>query len=146
MQNQSTQSKASSGSQRRIRDEILAAAIGDARPCDDGFERSFKFDPAFSGFDGHFPNDPILPGVMQVLMVHASVADRTGLALRLVKAKAMKFREIIRPGDPIRVVWTETEKPDDEQIQCTATLTVGQATAASMKLTFALAPEADHAP
>ncbi len=144
MQNQAIQPNVSDRHNLRVREEILAAAISDTRPCEGGgFERTFQLPPSFSGFDGHFPTDPIVPGVVQLLMVHASVADHMQQPLTLVRAKSVKFLDMIRPDDSIRVAWTL--QPKDGQLRCKATLTVRQTVAASLTLLFTGQTEACHA-
>jgi len=50
-------------------------------------------------FSGHFPGDPILPGIAQLKMVADLITDSCGEALRLERLSRVKFRKIVRPGD-----------------------------------------------
>ena len=55
-------------------------------------------------FQGHFKNDPVLPGVVQLNTVVLSRIERRWPELgRLEKMRRLKFIQIIRPGDVIAV-------------------------------------------
>lgn len=51
---------------------------------------------------GHFPGNPIVPGV--VLLDHAVAVIGGGRRLRAVPT--LKFLQPVRPGDPCTVLWT----------------------------------------
>jgi 3-hydroxyacyl-[acyl-carrier-protein] dehydratase len=60
-------------------------------------------------FEGHFPGAPIVPGV--VLLdgaLHAMAAD-LGLALEGCTLTAVKFKSVVRPGQPVTVHFVRTE-------------------------------------
>jgi len=50
-------------------------------------------------FDGHFPNDPILPAIAQINMVTETIAKVLQKDLSLQTVTRIKFKKIIRPGD-----------------------------------------------
>lgn len=50
-------------------------------------------------FSGHFPDNPILPGVAQLKMVADLVAAAGKNLGRLVGLSRVKFRKIVRPGE-----------------------------------------------
>jgi 3-hydroxymyristoyl/3-hydroxydecanoyl-(acyl carrier protein) dehydratase len=54
-------------------------------------------------FDGHFPNDPILPGVAQIQLVLEAVHAAIGTACRPKSLKRIRFRAMIRPGDRFEI-------------------------------------------
>ncbi len=80
-------------------DEVTALEPGE-------FARGQKtFAPETAFFAGHFPNDPLVPGVI----LSEALAQIAGLAagqpggngLRLAAIKAMKFIRAVRPGETI---------------------------------------------
>lgn len=52
-------------SMNKIRKEILDSMKG-FKTDQTGAEAVFSFSPGFSGFKGHFPDNPIFPGICQV--------------------------------------------------------------------------------
>jgi 3-hydroxyacyl-[acyl-carrier-protein] dehydratase len=64
---------------------------------------SFYFDNNFPGFQGHFPDHPVLPAVVQLAAVRC-VAEMS-LKQKLVPSgyDRIKFRGIVEPGGPTEV-------------------------------------------
>ena len=63
-------------------------------------------------FPGHFPNDPIMPGVLlvealgqtaAVLMVASLGTDTTGMSVYFMSIDGARFRRPVRPGDEVRL-------------------------------------------
>ncbi len=50
-------------------------------------------------FNGHFPDDPIYPGIAQLQMVCDLIADELQVPLRLLRLSRVKFKKIVRPGE-----------------------------------------------
>ena len=48
-------------------------------------------------FEGHFPNQPVVPGVCMMQMVKEILEQVTGKQTNLVKAAEMKFLAVINP-------------------------------------------------
>ncbi len=61
-------------------------------------------------FAGHFPGDPILPGIAQLGMVSEVARRATGEPMRLSGFSRIKFKKIVRPGDELTV--TLTRRPE----------------------------------
>ncbi len=55
-----------------------------------------------SWFSGHFPGDPILPGVAQILFVF-DIIQSVNEGMSLKNVKRVKFRSLVRPGDSLRL-------------------------------------------
>jgi 3-hydroxyacyl-[acyl-carrier-protein] dehydratase len=54
-------------------------------------------------FAGHFPDDPILPGIAQLHMVTETIAKVLQKELSLQAVTRVKFKKIIRPGDVLNI-------------------------------------------
>ena len=52
-------------------------------------------------FAGHFPDSPILPGVMLLDTALHSIAVATGIALDVCKISSVKFLSPAKPGDEL---------------------------------------------
>ena len=60
-------------------------------------------DPALPGFQGHFPGDPVLPGVIQVDWAARFGAIAFGELGRFLGVAQLKFSGIIRPGETVEL-------------------------------------------
>lgn len=122
----------------RLLQEILGCATGPARRGDSGaWVMDFVFPPTFTGFDGHFPGRPILPGMVQIMA--ATLTAGGGRAFALEKIGRAKFSRIITPGESIRVEAGLMEK--SERFQAAVRISSGDETAATMTLLLRRTPE-----
>lgn len=64
-------------------------------------EASFLFAESFAGFDGHFPGNPIVPGIAQI-MAAVQTASPDG-SFRLRQVGRGKFTGMVRPGESMLV-------------------------------------------
>ena len=93
----------------------LQKRIHDFEHHDDGsYSAVITFDPAFTGFDGHFPGNPIVPAVCQL----SAVEILTHLALKRQDIKIstislMKFRTPLLPNDTATITFTITQNDND---------------------------------
>ena len=61
-------------------------------------------------FVGHFPENPILPGIAQLQHVVELVSEKCDADLQLTRFSRVKFRKIIKPGDLPNIEVTATDK------------------------------------
>jgi len=54
-------------------------------------------------FQGHFPGDPMLPGIAQLHLVLEAIKAHLGEGVRLTGLKRVRFKRIIRPGEFIAI-------------------------------------------
>lgn len=52
-------------------------------------------------FPGHFPQAPVLPGVVQIDWALSLAASRLGTPARCHAMEALKFQQLLRPGDHV---------------------------------------------
>ena len=55
-------------------------------------------------FSGHFPGEPILPGVALLGMVFDAINQACNKNLIISGVKRVKFKQIIKPGDKIQII------------------------------------------
>ena len=64
------------------------------------YSTSIAFEPAFPGFEGHFPGRPIVPALCLVSVVEIVARQVSGLPeLRFSEIRNMKFKVPLEPGD-----------------------------------------------
>ncbi|HHB75529.1 MAG TPA: hypothetical protein ENK84_03165, partial [Desulfobulbus sp.] len=50
-------------------------------------------------FNGHFPDEPIFPGIAQIELACDLIADELQVPLQLIRLSRVKFKKIVRPGE-----------------------------------------------
>jgi len=76
----------------RMRDAVIAAALEPPRPWGEGgWARQCRFAPDFLGFNGHFPNYPVLPAVVQMQAAVALIEAVCNRRLHLRQIDNAKF-------------------------------------------------------
>ena len=63
-------------------------------------------------FSGHFPDNPILPGVAQLEMIVTLISETIGMPVKLTGMSRVKFRKIVRPGDLLDIQVAPGTKKD----------------------------------
>ena len=95
---------------------------------------AFFFPESFAGFDGHFPDDPMLPGIAQILAAALTVHPKGSSRLRRIRRA--KFVAIIRPGATMTVEARYSEA--EEGTLVTAECSTDNGVCAQLKLVLAL--------
>jgi 3-hydroxyacyl-[acyl-carrier-protein] dehydratase len=106
------------------------------KPTSGGYAAEFVFPPDFIGFAGHFPGNPILPGIAQIM----AVLHACGPGLRLRAVKNCKFLRPVVPGERLSVTVERRAGARDADIGIDAVLRVGQERCASMRLLLETVP------
>jgi 3-hydroxymyristoyl/3-hydroxydecanoyl-(acyl carrier protein) dehydratase len=65
--------------------------------------RTLRVADATAALEGHFPGFPIVPAVVQIHWVMEAAERLCGRALVVSRFDALKFRDVIRPGQTVRV-------------------------------------------
>ncbi len=87
----------------KIYHEIAAAISEQRRETDGSLSAIARFSADFTGFKGHFENQPILPGICQLELVRAVVARELGKPLVLLQVKNVKYLRVVRPEEELAV-------------------------------------------
>ncbi len=80
---------------------------------------TFVFPPDYVGFQGHFPGNPVLPGVCMVEAALAMLAA-TGLgAVRLMQMVSAKWFAPVRPGETLtfRATFSNDETEGERKVR-----------------------------
>ncbi|MGE9311155.1 3-hydroxyacyl-ACP dehydratase [Niabella sp. CJ426] len=78
-------------------------------------------------FEGHFPGQPVLPGVCQLQMVKELLERATKQKLFLAEAANCKFLQMIDPTQTNVLVITIDYKKEEDAIACNAVIKSGDA-------------------
>lgn len=70
---------------------------------DTNIEAIISFNEKHPVFAGHFPGNPIVPGVVQVQIIKELMEKKTGNRLVLIQGKNIKFLSIISPVEKPKV-------------------------------------------
>ncbi len=119
-----------------IQSELLKR-ISDFQRHDDGsYSAAITFDPAFTGFDGHFPGNPIVPAVCQLsaveILAHMALGRQD---LKLSTISLMKFRAPLVPNDTATFAFTIAQNGNDITVKADVS-TPKQKNTAKFKLLF----------
>lgn len=63
----------------------------------------FSFPPSFCGFSGHFPGNPILPGIVQLAAVRYLAEQAVQKQLLPLNINKTKFRAMIQPDQEVQI-------------------------------------------
>jgi len=95
---------------------------------------TFFFPEAFVGFDGHFPDNPMLPGIAQIIAATLTVHPEGPSRMRQIKRA--KFVSIIRPRETMTVEARYCEVEDGTLV--TAACSTDNGVCAQLKLVLTL--------
>jgi 3-hydroxyacyl-[acyl-carrier-protein] dehydratase len=70
---------------------------------EDGMIARVTTDSGSPWFAGHFPGDPILPGIAQLKMVADLIAGFRNNEVYLTGLSRVRFKKIVRPGEPLDI-------------------------------------------
>ena len=70
---------------------------------DDWVVAQISFPESFSGFQGHFPDQPVLPGVCQIALAMVMAERMRGTRQKLAEVVNAKFVAMVLPNQPLRI-------------------------------------------
>jgi|WetSurMetagenome_2_1015567.scaffolds.fasta_scaffold185965_2 3-hydroxyacyl-[acyl-carrier-protein] dehydratase len=95
----------------------------------EGIEATIKFNETHPIFSGHFPGNPIVPGVVQVQIIKNLMEKKFEQNLILSQAKNIKFLSIISPVNHPQVeVLLRIQCLEDNSMQVHANIRSGENT------------------
>ncbi len=91
-----------------LQDELKAALLPTHTSAAGVVSFEFIYPPSITGFQGHFPGAPILPGVCLLQSLRIGLEQAWRVPLRLVEVANTKFIAPTRPGE--KLLFTVCEK------------------------------------
>ena len=102
-----------------MRQQIAGSAVSPVRTTEVGGEQDYLFTPDFCGFDGHFPDYPVFPAVLQILVAQQLAEQLLGRAVTGLVVERAKFMRQLLPEEKVTVSITLTSKPETVQVNAT---------------------------
>ena len=87
-------------------------------------------------YKGHFPGQPIVPGVCQVLIVKELLSDCIGKDLQLISSKRIKFLSMLDPTQTSDLTAEIKFKRQESDFQVSAVLSSGLTIFLKLKGTY----------
>jgi 3-hydroxymyristoyl/3-hydroxydecanoyl-(acyl carrier protein) dehydratase len=75
-----------------------------------------RIPPESQWFSGHFPGQPILPGIAQLALVRDTVSQACGRSVAVSEFSRIKFKKMITPGKFLRIMAIPKKGPGDAYI------------------------------
>lgn len=72
-------------------------------PVQNDIRSTVQIQPDSAWFDGHFPGNPVLPGIAQLSVVFDAVRKALDGRPGIKGFKKVKFKQIIKPGDALDI-------------------------------------------
>ena len=95
---------------------------------------TMEFDPAFTGFEGHFEGNPIVPGVCLIEAARVIAEEATGQSTKTLKIAQCRFRRPILAGESadVTIKFADTPTPGVRNVR--ADFRVAGAVSAQLRL------------
>jgi len=98
--------------------DIQTCSRQPVRKTDRGWKKEYVFPQSFLGFQGHFPDKPVLPAVVQIMIFRESISEKLAKNLKLEMMTRAKFLKVISPETPVTAIWTVKEKEGQFLCKC----------------------------
>lgn len=96
--------------------------IHDASQESQSFSCILRFNSLHHIFEGHFPGQPVVPGVCSMAIVGNLLTDILEQEVSLKKAAQVKYLRMLQPNDEVEVTLSFT--PENEEVKVSSTWVV----------------------
>lgn len=115
-------------------DSVIAKHLSCLEHSGQFLSASLSVPSDYPSFSGHFPGNPILPGVSMISICKYIFGHVTGKKLFLKNIKRTKFTAPVYPGDVLDISASFTESADG--LSADVTIISGERRVSAMKLFF----------
>jgi 3-hydroxyacyl-[acyl-carrier-protein] dehydratase len=106
-----------------------------------GFISVIELDPGHPVFEGHFPGNPVLPGVCTVQIIRELLEQSVQKSLRMTKAGNIKYLGFVNPFSmPLLTFQVQIKPAEGTNLSCYATVSATGITVCSFKGEFSPTP------
>lgn len=118
---------------------ILNTDLSEGNPA---FTAVIRLNEAHPLFGGHFPGNPILPGVCTLQIIRELLEKATLQPLRMERSSTIKYLGFIVPSVMPEVVFSlQRSTWENDSFSCSAVVTANEASVCSFKGSFTVFPE-----
>ena len=117
-----------------IEESIVDSLVGTITCEGASAKACYNFSKDFQGFDGHFPDHPILPAMLQIMVGRLVCSALSEMPLRVKSISRAKFLQEIPPETNVQVQVTCKEISTDNVQKFAVTLFVNAAKASTFSL------------
>ena len=104
---------------------------------DDKYTVAIELNAKHKIFSGHFPNNPITPGVCLTQMLKESIEQITNKKLTLVNGSNLKFMAVLNPEQhPNATITINLKDKGDELVHADGSISAGEITFFTFKGSF----------
>lgn len=105
-----------------------------------GFMAEIELDPNHALFAGHFPGNPILPGVCTVQIIKELAEQSVQKSLRMTKAGNIKYLGFVNPVTmPLLTFQAQIKTTEEKSILCSVIVSAQGVSVCSFKGEFEIA-------
>lgn len=119
--------------------ELRKRLSGCAQTADGQYTCTVLFDPAFTGFEGHFEGNPIVPGVCLIELARVHAESALGCSLKTEEISQCRFRSPVLAG-MTATVKLQAAKPDDTHVKLQSEIRVDGNIACQVRLKAEILP------
>jgi 3-hydroxyacyl-[acyl-carrier-protein] dehydratase len=120
--------------QRMLLDKLYKVSSLNANSDGSGFLAEIELDPNHPVFTGHFPGNPILPGVCTVQIIKELLEQSIHKPLRMTKAGNIKYLGFVNPATmPLLTFRLQVKTMEPSCISCSATVSANEQIVCSFK-------------
>jgi 3-hydroxyacyl-[acyl-carrier-protein] dehydratase len=111
----------------KITEQKIISTSGQADSGTGVFQFTIELNPSHPVYEGHFPGNPVVPGVCQVQIIKELASRVLKTDLRLVNSDNIKFLSMIVPQrNPALEVVIETREEEQQHWVVNGTILSGQ--------------------
>jgi len=109
--------------------------IQEIRPNDSRISASIRLNPEHEVYKGHFPGQPVVPGVFQLQIVKEILEESLGQELFMGKVSSAKYLKIITPEKSGKLQITiDYQKTDEDAYKVNAIIGSGETIFTKVKM------------